>query len=61
MSMVTGFVLAVEGFESDGAQGATVIHPESQPTYRTLGLLGWADEWVRDDVRRAFAEWEPGE
>lgn len=52
--IVTGFVLAAEFISGEGDVELTVTHPSEQSTARTLGLVGFADEWIRDDMRVSF-------
>lgn len=49
--IVTSFVLVTERLREDGHAGLTVVTPHDQTPARTLGLVGWADEEVRDEIR----------
>lgn len=49
--IVTGFALAMERVREDGNPGITVVTPDDQSPARTLGLVGWAEEHTRDEIR----------
>lgn len=55
-SMVTGFIIAVSTIDTDGQQGIGVAYPETQGFHQSLGLLGFAEEYIRDDIRMTFEE-----
>lgn len=50
-SMLTGFVAVAESINADGEHQLVVTHTPSQSTHLNLGLLAYATEWYRDDVR----------
>lgn len=49
--IVTAFTLVIERVRADGNTGITVVSPDQQSPSRTLGLVGWADEHTRDEIR----------
>lgn len=53
-SMLTGFLLVTSELGSDGGQNIRVIQPDTQPYHTSLGMVGFAEEYVRDDIRTAF-------
>jgi hypothetical protein len=52
--LATGFFLVVPTMDSDGGSSVRVVAPDQQPYHVSLGLLGFAEEYVRDDIRTAF-------
>lgn len=59
--LATGFILAVPTMDSDGGSSVRVVMPDQQPYHVSLGLSGFLEEWVRDDIRTAFLADLPGE
>lgn len=49
--IVTAFALVIERVRGDGNPGLTTVTPWDQTPARTLGLLGWAEEETRDEIR----------
>ena len=57
-SLLTGFMLVTSELGSEGVQNIRVCSPDTQPYHTSLGLIGFAEEYVRDDIRTAFVgEW----
>lgn len=52
--LATGFLLAVPTIDADGSSSLRVVTPEQQPYHVSLGLTGFAEEFIRDDIRTAF-------
>jgi hypothetical protein len=52
--LATGFLLVVPTMDSDGTQSLRVCTPDTQPYHTSLGLVGFAEEFIRDDIRTAF-------
>lgn len=52
--IVTSFVLVAEAVREDGSVSAAVAYPDDQALSRSLGLIGYGEEWIRDDVRNSF-------
>lgn len=52
--LATGFLLVVPTMDSDGSSSLRVCVPETQPYHTSLGLCGFAEEYIRDDIRTAF-------
>jgi hypothetical protein len=61
--LVGAFVVVSEIMWENGAVTTTTTYPPEQPLSRTLGLIGYGEEWIRDDVRNSFlaAAMEDGE
>lgn len=53
-ALATGFLLVVPTIESDGPVCIRVVTPETQPYHVSLGLVEFAGEYIRDDIRTAF-------
>lgn len=53
-AMLTGYILITSELGSDGAQNLRVSFPDTQPFHNSLGLVGYAEEYIRDDIRTAF-------
>lgn len=53
-AMLTGFILITSELGSDGGQQLRCVTPETQPFHNSLGLVGYAEEFIRDDIRTAF-------
>lgn len=52
--MPTGFIAVVPTMDSDGSSSLRVLQPDNQPYHTSLGLIEFAGEYVRDDIRTAF-------
>lgn len=52
--MVNAFVLVYETLREDGSVTMGVAYPDEQTLARSLGLIGYGEEWVRDDLQRSF-------
>ena len=52
--IVTSFVVIAEAVRGDGSVSAAVAYPSDQALSRSLGLIGYGEEWIRDDVRNSF-------
>ena len=57
--MVTSFVVIAETARANGDVSVIVAAPDTQPYTQTLGLIGFGEEWVRDDMRTSFYVNEP--
>lgn len=55
-AMLNGFVFACSTVDTDGGANLQFSYPETQPYHQSLGLVGFAEEYVRDDIREVFAE-----
>lgn len=57
-TILTGFALVLETVQAteDAMTVLSLCAPDDQPANRTLGLIAYGEEWVRDDIRRSFAE-----
>lgn len=55
-AVLTGFVLVAEvaWADAEGTVSLSVTGSDDQALNRTLGLLSYGEEWVRDDIRRSF-------
>lgn len=53
-ALATGFFLMVPTMDADGGQSVRVCAPDTQPFHISLGLIAFAEEYVRDDIRTAF-------
>lgn len=51
-AMVTGFVIVTEALNADGDTSLRVVVAPGQPIQRSMGLLSYGTEWVKDDLRR---------
>lgn len=54
-SLATGFLLVIPTVDADGTFSTFVVKPDDQPPPTSLGLIGFADEFIRDDIRRVWA------
>ena len=52
----TAFIMVASILLDDGSQSLCVLAPEGQGTHASLGLVTYADEWFRDDVRYQIAQ-----
>ena len=50
--MVTGFLVGLEFIDPGGEYRIAAGHPLDQPTFRSMGLAAYLDEWLRDDARQ---------
>lgn len=53
-ALATGFLLVVPTVDADGGNSLRVVTPDTQPFHISLGLVAFAEEFIRDDVRTAF-------
>jgi hypothetical protein len=53
--MVTDFVLVARAFDQNAENGMYVVCPDTTPASTGLGLLAYAEEWFRWDVRTQIA------
>lgn len=53
-AMATGFLLVVPTVDADGGNSLRTVTPDTQPYHVSLGLVGFAEEYIRDDIRTAF-------
>jgi hypothetical protein len=53
-AIVSGFLLVTQIIAEDGDTQVLVTHPDNQGMPASLGLCGFAEEWIRDDMRRTF-------
>jgi hypothetical protein len=53
-ALVSGFVLVTQIITEDGDTQVMVTHPDGQGMPLSLGLTNFAEEWIRDDMRRSF-------
>lgn len=51
----TSFLLVGTFVAEDGVSRTFVVTAEGQDSSRSLGLVGYAEEWIRDDIRAAMA------
>lgn len=52
--LATGFLLVVPTVDADGGNSLRVCTPDTQPFHTSLGLVAFAEEYIRDDIRTAF-------
>lgn len=58
--MVTGFLVVATGLHESGTGFTRIVMPAGQTTPLALGLVAFADESIRDDLRSEFlAQWTP--
>ena len=53
-ALATGFLLVVPTMDADGGSSIRVCVPDTQPYHSSLGLVGFAEEYIRDDIRTQF-------
>lgn len=53
-AILTAFVLVTEAVDADGDTVTRMTYLDGQTPQRSAGLVAWADEWTRDDMRRQF-------
>lgn len=53
-ALATGFLLVVPTVDADGSNSLRLSAPDTQPFHVSLGLIGYAEEYIRDDIRTAF-------
>lgn len=59
----TAFVSVIALLQEDGTHALSILSPTSQPTHVSMGMIAYAEEWFRDDVRfqiNALVEGEDG-
>ena len=52
--LVTGYVVVVNGLTQNGGGFTRITMPAGQSTPTSLGLVAFADESIRDDLRQEF-------
>lgn len=52
--LATGFLLVFPTVDADGSFTTVVCKPDDQPPPTSLGLIGFAEEFIRDDIRRSW-------
>lgn len=55
-AMLNGFVFACSALDAEGGTNLRIANPLSQGYHETLGMIGFAEECVRYDIRDALAE-----